>query len=60
MGDRKTLIAHMLKELVSPSKPLSSWEDTFVESVSSQFERRGDLSDKQVETLTRIYEEKTA
>lgn len=38
---------------------LSSWESGFVESVAEQFERKGELSDKQCETLNRIYEERT-
>lgn len=38
---------------------LSDWEaNTFLPSVSEQFERKGTLSDKQVETLERIYQER--
>jgi len=54
------LISHMLTELDSPYKPLSPWEQSFVESVSDQFYVKGDLSDKQFETLEKIYTAKTA
>jgi hypothetical protein len=49
----------MLKELERPAKRLSSWELNFLESISDQFDRRGDLTDKQFDTLDRIYAEKT-
>jgi len=46
--------------LKMPSKMLTDWEERFVASVSVQLELRGSLSPKQVETLERIYAEKTA
>lgn len=37
---------------------LSEWEsETFLPSVTEQFERKGTLSEKQVDTLERIYKE---
>ena len=54
------LIQHFLSSLESPSKRLSPWELNFLESVSDQFSRRGDLSEKQFEILERLYSEKTA
>jgi len=58
--DDKQLAAHMLRELESPSKELTSWELGFLESVGDQLETRGSMTDKQMEILKRIYEEKTA
>jgi hypothetical protein len=57
---KRKLAAHMLRELETPSKVLSSWENQFVESVTDQFATRNSLSDKQMEILERIYTEKTA
>lgn len=54
------MIAHMLKELESPAKRLTSWELGFVESLADQFERRRSLSDRQFEILERIYADRTA
>ena len=59
-AERKALVLHMLQELSVPAKPLTAWEDSFVESVSEQFHQRGTLSDKQFDMLERIYEGKTA
>lgn len=38
---------------------LTKWEESFVESVQEQFQRRGSISDRQEEILERIYAEKT-
>jgi hypothetical protein len=51
--------AHMLRELESPSKELTRWEENFLESVGETFERTASLTDRQVEILERIYTEKT-
>lgn len=56
----KDMIQHMLTELESPEKPLSQWEENFIESIADQFSSRASLSDKQFEVLERIYAEKTA
>lgn len=57
---KRDLVKHMLRELEMPAKRLTSWELSFLESVSDQFTSRGSLSEKQVEVLERIYAEKTA
>lgn len=59
-SDEMKTMRHMLKELESPERPLTKWEENFVESVSDQIERRGFATERQFETLTKIYEEKTA
>lgn len=56
----KGTITHFLHELETPSKRLTSWEMDFLESVTDQFHHRGDLSDKQFETLERIYADRTS
>jgi hypothetical protein len=38
---------------------LSSWERDFLESVAGQLAFRGNLTEKQAQTLERIYAEKT-
>lgn len=55
-----TLIEHMLSALDTPSRELTEWEETFLESVREQFEQRWRLSERQAEILERIYAEKTA
>lgn len=47
-----------ITKIQDEGRGLTTWEEEFVESVAEQLERR-DLSDKQVETLERIYAEKT-
>jgi len=39
-------------------KILSAWEEEFLDSIEEQLERRGTLSDRQIEILERIYTEK--
>jgi hypothetical protein len=51
---------HFIKELESTSRPLSKWEENFLESVTDQFSRVRQLSDKQFEILERLYAEKTS
>jgi hypothetical protein len=38
---------------------LTEWEEKFVESVEKYFKIHGDLTEKQEETLERIFAEKT-
>jgi hypothetical protein len=38
---------------------LSEWEQGFIQSVRELFDRRGSLSDKQLETLNNIWEKIT-
>lgn len=54
------LTDHMFRELESPSKPLTQWEEGFLASVKDQWERKRWLSGPQFETLEKIYAEKTA
>jgi hypothetical protein len=42
------------------TKRLTAWEVDFVESVTAQWARSRTLSEKQFETLERIYADKTA
>lgn len=39
---------------------LTKWEQSFMESITDQFERKRFLTDKQEEILERIYSEKTS
>jgi hypothetical protein len=60
---RDQLITHMLAVLADDdqvTKRLSTWEQDFLESVTAQWRARQALSEKQFETLERIYAEKTA
>jgi hypothetical protein len=52
-------IKHMLEALESPSKELTKWEASFIESITDQYEQKGQLSDRQFEVLEKIYAEKT-
>jgi hypothetical protein len=45
--------------LTQNHKPLSEWEQRFLESVSDQLYHHGSLSEKQIEIIERIYAEKT-
>lgn len=58
--DQRKLASHMLRELESPSKQLTNWEQNFIESVTEQFHDRDSLTDKQLQIIERIYAEKTA
>ena len=59
MTKSKQVIKDWIEALERPRRPLTTWETDFVESVSEQFEARGDISDKQEIILERIYSEKT-
>jgi hypothetical protein len=41
------------------SDKLTEWEQTFIESLKEQLERKGSLSPRQVEILEKIYADKT-
>lgn len=60
MGDNKKIAEHMLKELESPSKPLSDWEENFLDDMRSKLEEWGSLTERQFDKLESIYAEKTA
>ena len=53
--DRHTEIEELLSQCENFSGHLTDWESQFIESIREQFDSRGDLSDKQVEILERIY-----
>lgn len=57
--DQRTQIEQMLSDLENPRKPLTKWEEQFLESIADQFEHSHTLSDRQFEILDRIYAEKT-
>ena len=52
-------VAHFLSALETPSRELTKWEQSFVESLTEQFAERGRVSDRQFEILEAIYTEKT-
>jgi hypothetical protein len=53
------LARHMLDKLGNPSKELTEWEENFITSITEFIDARGYLTPKQMETLERIYAEKT-
>lgn len=59
MTHSKEIIAHWIITINDEGRNLSKWELDFMESVTQQFERRGSVSDKQEETIERIYADKT-
>jgi hypothetical protein len=48
----------MLQDLEIPNKKLTKWEESFVESITDQWERQMNLTDRQFEILEQIYTEK--
>lgn len=52
-------IQDWFEQLEEHADALTKWEYEFVASLQEQFERRGSLSDRQVEVLEKIYAEKT-
>lgn len=48
----------ILTELMESTK-LTTWEENFVESCSRQLEAKGQLSDKQMEIVDKLYMDKT-
>jgi hypothetical protein len=62
-AQRDALIDRMLAAVMDDAqvtRRLTAWEVDFVESVVAQWSRTKQLTDKQFETLERIYAEKTA
>jgi hypothetical protein len=53
---RRDMIDRMLHSLIRTIDDLTSWEQDFIQSIAGQFDRKGDLSDKQCEILERIYD----
>lgn len=58
--DKAQLTQHMFSELESPSKELTEWETSFIESVSDFYTNRGFLTEAQFLKLESIYAEKTS
>ena len=56
-GNRPLQIAAMLEHVDGyfNDSRITEWERNFIESISEQFDNHGDVSDKQVEILERIY-----
>lgn len=57
---QRDLVTHMIEELEHPYKTLTAWEEKFWLSVALQWGAKHWISEKQFETLERIYAEKTA
>lgn len=55
MDDTEQLIA----DCEARETKLSEWEAGFVQSIREQFNRKGSLSEKQLETLEKIWEKVT-
>ena len=53
---RREMITYMLKACTDNLDDLTSWEESFIESVNEQFQNRNDLSDRQCEILEKIYD----
>lgn len=53
---RKQMIERMITTLTANESNLTKWELIFLGSVSNQFNKKGDLSDKQCEILEQIYD----
>jgi hypothetical protein len=52
-------VADWIREINENGKGLTDWEANFMESVTDQFERTGEVSPKQREHIERIYATKT-
>jgi hypothetical protein len=55
-GDDKQAIEYIINNAVQYREKMSAWENNFVDSVADQLERKGSLSERQVEILERIHE----
>jgi hypothetical protein len=53
-----TVVSQWIKDVVDHGRDLSKWEEQFIESISDQFDRTHRLSERQIEVLERIWEEK--
>ena len=59
MSKSKEILTGWIEAIQEQGRGLSKWEEDFVDSVSEQLSSRGTLSERQEETLERIYAEKT-
>lgn len=53
---RSQMIKRMIETIKKSPDVFTDWEVNFIESISNQFETKGDLSNKQCEILERIYD----
>ena len=51
-------LRQMIEELALPAKPLTAWEERFVESVDSYLRTHEYLTDRQTATLEKIHKER--
>ena len=59
MIQKPEIIERWIKTVQDEGRSLTAWEEEFIESIAQQFERKRFLSDRQEETLEKIYAEKT-
>lgn len=59
MDSRQRHAQDWIDEIVSNGRGVTSWEHDFVESISLQLSARKELSTKQLDTLERIYTDRT-
>ena len=55
--DRK-VIQQWLDDIANEGWNLTKWEESFIESVTDQFNKTGTVSERQEEIIERIYTEK--
>lgn len=53
---RRETIKYMIEFCQSQLENLSHWEQNFIESVSEQFDEKGNLTDTQCDKLEQIYD----
>jgi len=58
MKHPKSVLEYWLEKIDTDAKGLTKWEENFIESIKEQLEKRGTLSDRQIEILEKIYTEK--
>lgn len=56
----KEFVKEMLERTTNEGQDLTDWENQFIESITDQYNRKGSLSDKQIDILERIYTEKVS
>jgi len=59
MKQTKEVIASWIDEVNDQGQKLTKWELDFMDSITDQFDRTSSLSERQEETLERIYANKT-
>lgn len=56
---KKQLIEWFFHKLETESRGMTDWESGFIESIKSQYETNGTISEAQYNTLEKIYAERT-